>query len=1016
MLKPVKKNDSEYNMHYEYFHCSNELIEKYGENSVVLMQVGSFFEIYGLKSLDSEGDIGYSNIVRLSEVCNLNISEKTSYLDVIEDGENKRRKLVMAGFRDYTIDKYLSKLTDAGYTAAVYIQQDCNDKKGKKIRVLEQIYSPGTYISYDNDNSMKLSNNIMCIWLERFTSRNKKIKKNILVSGACAINIFTGEVYTFQTEIDYCMNISTFDELEKFVSIYNPSEVIIISDFTKEGLSKVVQYSNINTSNIHFIDFDNGKVEKSKSQKYMKEIISKIYDEQAYEICNDFTEYMVATQSMCYLLDFLQEHNPKLINKLQLPKFNNVSTNVLLANHTLSQLNIISDNSFGSQTAGKYSSVMIFLNKCCTAMGKRMFQYQITHPTINTDWLNNEYDMIEELCQEDYYSNIIIVRKEMGKIRDMDKALRQLVLKSIYPNAIYNLYEGNKSINKVLELIKCDKLNNYLYEDYNINLTDKIEKINRFLENHFQLDYCQMTSSMTVFSNNIIQNGISLELDNLQGKYNLLNRQLHVIKDYFNVLYKKMEIDGIVGNSSRVLDDKEFIKIHETEKSGYTLQLTTIRSNALKKYIDSMKEKEVLLELDITINLNEVKFTKASTSNVDINIKVLQDTCQSILKTKVALNTLIGNVYQEVLSKLEDECFNDIEMISKCASKLDVIVCKTYVANENKYYKPTIDVSSEKSYLKAKGLRHCLIEKIQENEIYVENDISLGVENEMGILLYGTNAVGKTSLIRAIGVAVIIAQCGMYVPCSSFLFKPYNAIFSRILGNDNLFKGLSTFAVEMSELRTIINLSDENSLVLGDELCSGTETESALSIFAAGLKYLYKNESSFIFATHFHEIIHFDEISEMNKLSLKHLEVSYDAENECLVYDRKLKEGSGPRIYGLEVCKSLYMNNDFLEDAFNIRNKYFPEARGILSGGVSKYNATKVRGMCEICNEQIGSEVHHLQQQKDADDKGFINNFHKNHKANLISICEKCHDNIHSGKELNSPTKKKKTTKGMKIY
>jgi len=401
---------------------------------------------------------------------------------------------------------------------------------------------------------------------------------------------------------------------------------------------------------------------------------------------------------------------------------------------------------------------------------------------------------------------------------------------------------------------------------------------------------------------------------------------------------------------------------------------------------------------------------------VDINIKVLQDTCQSILKTKVALNTLIGKVYQEVLTKLEDDCFNDIEIVSKCAAKLDVILCKTYIANENKYYKPTIDDSSKKSYLKAKGLRHCLIEKIQENEIYVENDISLGIENEMGILLYGTNAVGKTSLIRAIGVAVIIAQCGMYVPCSSFLFKPYNAIFSRILGNDNLFKGLSTFAVEMSELRTIINLSDKNSLVLGDELCSGTETESALSIFAAGLKYLYKNESSFIFATHFHEIIHFDEIGEMNKLSLKHLEVSYDAENECLVYDRKLKEGSGPRIYGLEVCKSLYMNNDFLEEAFNIRNKYFPEARGILSGDVSKYNATKVRGMCEICNKRVGVEVHHLQQQKDADDNGFINNFHKNHKANLISICEKCHDNIHNGKEENNPTKKKKTTKGMKIY
>ena len=72
------------------------------------------------------------------------------------------------------------------------------------------------------------------------------------------------------------------------------------------------------------------------------------------------------------------------------------------------------------------------------------------------------------------------------------------------------------------------------------------------------------------------------------------------------------------------------------------------------------------------------------------------------------------------------------------------------------------------------------------------------------MLVYGTNAVGKTSLIRAVGISVIMAQAGMYVPCESFVFKPYEHIFTRILGNDNIFKGLSTFAVEMSELRTIL--------------------------------------------------------------------------------------------------------------------------------------------------------------------------------------------------------------------
>ena len=130
-------------------------------------------------------------------------------------------------------------------------------------------------------------------------------------------------------------------------------------------------------------------------------------------------------------------------------------------------------------------------------------------------------------------------------------------------------------------------------------------------------------------------------------------------------------------------------------------------------------------------------------------------------------------------------------------------------------------------------MRHCLIEHLQTNELYVANDISLGFDKCNGILLYGTNAVGKSSLIRSIGICIVLAQAGMFVPCSEFTYKPYCKIFTRILGNDDIFKGLSTFAVEMSELRTILNNSDENSLILGDELCSGTETNSAISIFLA---------------------------------------------------------------------------------------------------------------------------------------------------------------------------------------
>ena len=94
-----------------------------------------------------------------------------------------------------------------------------------------------------------------------------------------------------------------------------------------------------------------------------------------------------------------------------------------------------------------------------------------------------------------------------------------------------------------------------------------------------------------------------------------------------------------------------------------------------------------------------------------------------------------------------------------------------------------------------------------------------------------------------------MAQAGMYVAASEFKFHPYNYIFSRIHNNDNIFKGESSFAVEMSELRSILKRSNDKSIVLGDELCSGTESVSAQSIFASSVVKLSERKTNFIFAT-----------------------------------------------------------------------------------------------------------------------------------------------------------------------
>ena len=412
----------------------------------------------------------------------------------------------------------------------------------------------------------------------------------------------------------------------------------------------------------------------------------------------------------------------------------------------------------------------------------------------------------------------------------------------------------------------------------------------------------------------------------------------------------------------------------------------------------------------------------------------------------MALKEIITSVYQTFISQFE-EFQEQLEKIIEFITLIDMIYAKATIAKKYGYCKPVLDGtddSTKKSFVKACDLRHCLIEQLQQSEIYVANDIALGISDSDrisdrisdssvdGILLYGTNAVGKTSLIRALGIAVIMAQSGLFVPCSQFIFKPYKYIFTRILGNDNIFKGLSTFAVEMSELRTILNYADENSLILGDELCSGTENTSAVSIFVAGIQKMATMRSSFIFATHLHEIVGYDEITDLKTVALKHMSVIYNREKDCLEYDRKLRDGPGNSMYGLEVCKSLNLPAEFLDAAYAIREKYASTTRtttsmegiSILSLKTSHYNSRKIMGLCEKCGKLMGKEVHHLEHQKDANNDGIIVKngvpFHKNIAANLMTVCEKCHDEFHRIISPNEGAKlllkpKRKSPKQVKI-
>jgi len=1000
----------------EYFELTKKYQNEYGENTILLMQVGSFFEVYGIYNKDNE-TISESKIIEFSNICELNIVEKNTCVG--------KDNVMMAGFKDIMIEKYIKKIQESGFTVVVYVQ----DESAKNTsRSLGGIFSPGTYFQTE---TTKLTNSITCIWVHLV--ENKLIMKGkYVVVGITNIDIYTGKTNIFQFKEKYLNSPTTYDELERFISIHNPSETILITNIHNEKeLDNIISYSGITSNLIHKVHIKDTKdtkdtnetnnenlTEKIKQvlccekQTYQKEILSRFYNFDDYNVfIQNFYDNNIATQSLCYLLNFLYKHNPQLVNKLSEPIFENYSTRLILANHSLKQLNIIND---GNIKSSKYSCVSNMLNECLTPMGKRQFLNNILNPVYDITYLQREYNITEYfLSKYSDYNNYL--KNYLTTIKDISKWDRQICLKKISPKSFYSLYNNILIIKKIYEKIMEDStIINYLqiFEPNILNIQNYCNNISEFIINNIELSLAKDFDQFQNFETNFIISGIDQELDKKTNNLKDSEFKLESIRNYFNSIIEKAE-----KKSGKIT---EYVKIHETEKNHFSLISTSRRCKLLMESLPKdptivllSLNNENIKKFEFKVSKTQFNYEKQSASNNFITDEQISSLCKNISSSKLLMKDLVTTVFNKFIHKFED-FQKQIETIVHFITLIDILYTKATIAIKYNYCKPNI-IPSDKSFVDSKQLRHCLIEQFQTNELYVTNDITLGNKDGIdGMLLYGTNAVGKTTIIRALGIAIVMAQAGLYVPCSSFNYHPYKYLFTRIIGNDNIFKGLSTFAVEMSELRTILRLTDENSLILGDELCSGTEISSAISIFVTGIQKLHNCKSSFIFATHLHEIVDYEEITNLNRLSIKHMEVIYDKENDLLVYDRKLKDGPGNNMYGLEVCKSLSLPQEFLDAAYEIRMKY--NSTNLLSLKSSSYNAKKIVNMCEKCNKNIGKEIHHLQYQKDSDENGIIYTenavFHKNNLANLITLCEKCHNEIHK-KDLK--LKKVKTTKGIQL-
>lgn len=888
----------------DYIEYTNEYIQKYGEKTIIFMEVGGFYEIYGV---NNEYEISGANMEEISSLLNIQVSRKNK--NIIE---NSRTNPLMAGFPSHSVKKFIDILINNNYTI-VFVEQ--TTPPPKVIRKVTNILSPSTYI--ENLTSY-MENKLMVIYIDK--QQDWKTKKQIYILGISVIDISTAKLSCQEIILeDYLLS----EEILRIVLCNNPKELVIISTCDVD--------IDININNLKCYHNKTGKLEnKFLELNYQKEVLKRVYTStglmNVIEYVNLEKKQNILV-SFVYLLQFIYSHNENMIKHLGKPDIINNENNVILSGDSIKQLNVI----------GIKNSLCDILNSCCTSMGKRKFVHNLCNPITNIEELNKNYENIDLYKTNKKY---IQIRNILKHIVDIQRIINSTQL---HPHLFVNLYSSMEKINEIFSILNIENKQISLY------LSEIIEKLDLNIS---------MKYNLNSINENIFLNGINNELDKLGS-------EISDIENYFNKIQN---------------DLSSYVKLEYSDKDGISLISTP------KKYKELLKNKENKYKLEIANSTkNNIKlFNEEINKN---NVKYI--TYKSLIKEKTIIE--YENYVKYILEKYEQLFEFSINTIEN----LDVTTCNAYNADKYSYNKPVIK-QSEESFVDFKNLRHPIIERIQIDCEYIPNSMIFHKEN-CGQILYGINSSGKSSFMKSVGLSLIMAQAGMYVPAESMIYYPYNSIFTRITNNDDIYKGQSTFVVEMLEMRTILNLCDKNSLVIGDELCSGTESISAISLVSSGIIQLSQRNCSFIFATHLHELSKINEIKELSNVKINHLNVIYDEKTNKIIYDRKLKEGPGNTLYGLEVCKSLDLNEEFLRKANCIRQQLLNIPTNIVENKTSIYNTKVIVNECGVCNK-MADDVHHIKFQNQSNENKMIEHHHMNTKFNLVPLCKTCHDNVHSNK------------------
>jgi DNA mismatch repair protein MutS len=952
-------NDKSILLTEAYFKLQRLFEKKYGKDAVILMEIGTFFEVYEVNN--DEEQVGKAK--EIAELLNIQLTRKNKNIL-----ENSQSNPIMAGVPSVSLEKHLARIISTQKYTIGIIKQIGTPPKVR--RVLDTIISPGTNFDYVQSQD---ENTITSLVID-------KVRENYMI-GYSSIDVTTGKC--FYNEIFGTSEDPSFalDEAFNYMNTHKTNEVLVTFLDKEINQKEVLDYLEL-THKTHHINTNRSKI------AYQNELFKNIFKIESLLTPIehlDMEMYPLSSESLAILIDFVIEHDATIVQKLNNPIKLDLNHFIYLGNNALEQLNILESH--------HQPSLVNLLNNTSTAMGKRLLKERLSHPIKDEKELKRRYQLSADLY--DYHAPI---ENSMGNIYDIERLARRIKLGRLHPFELSYLYDSLFSIKEVVSFM----------EDYKfITPPCSSDAINIFLEtiaNTFDLDIASRYMLKDI-SQNMVKPKIDNKIDELLAQNEALEEKIGLFQKH---------ILKLLGS-----EDTSYVSINRLDKEGFYLGITknrymSIKDELLNSHLIVDDELYLFKDFNIKVQTNNVKISNKLTNSIS-------DTYVHNLRKIIELNKL---VFKEHI-KYYDRKFSELlsELVSFIA-EVDVTISNIKTSKKHNYICPKIvKTQNNENFLELIEARHPIIEMGEEQGVYIPNDIILGnlnlakkeykenviianskplniIDNHMnGILLYGINSSGKSSLMKTIGLCVILAQSGFYVPAKSMRFGLFDSLFTRISGADNIARGLSSFAVEMLELKNIFNRATNRSLILGDEISHSTETMSGLSIVASAILKLSNMGSLFMFATHLHQLPTIKEIEVLRNIICLHLSVIYDENQDKLVFNRKLSYGSGSSMYGLEFAKSLHMDREFLSMANKIRKDLtddYNTVERLAQKKTSKYNKDLYVSSCGICGAPV-DEVHHIKEQRKQKD-GFVEHINVNHKYNLIPLCKKHHKMVHNGK------------------